>query len=92
MWSEKARDVNVILSHQTFSATLDLTVKLNGQEVWKDNLNRNGKNRVEKTLHLNEGWNDVEITCVNHNWQRQFAFDLEPLEGDSLENLKYDIK
>ncbi len=92
VWSEKARDVKAVFSHQTFSTTLDLALKLNGAEVWKVDLNRRGKNRAEKAVHLNEGWNTVEITCVNRGWQRQFAFDFEPLDGDDLSALKYDIK
>lgn len=92
VWSEKARDVKAVLSHQTFSATLDLAVKLNGREVWKDSLDRHGRKRVEKTLHLDEGWNAVEIVCTNRDWQRQFAFDLLPLDGDDLGKLKYDLK
>ena len=63
-----------------------------GAEVWNDDLNRNGKNRIEKTLHLKQGWNAIEITCVHHSWQRQFAFDFEPLDGDDLSDLRYDLK
>ena len=92
VWSEKDRDVKAVLSHQGFSETLDLTVALDGAEVWKDDLNRNGKNRIEKTLHLKQGWNALEITCIHHSWQRQFAFDLEPLDGDDLSDLRYDLK
>ena len=92
VWSEKERDVKAVLSHQGFSETLDLTVAFDGKTVWTDKLNRNGRNHVEKTLHLKKGWNALEITCVHHNWQRQFAFDLKPLAGDDLSNLKYDLK
>ena len=92
VWSEKERDVKAVLSHQGFSETLDLTVSFDGQVVWTDKLDRNGRNHIEKTLHLKKGWNSIEITCVHHNWQRQFSFDLEPLAGDDLSNLKYDLK
>ena len=91
VWSEKDRDVKAILSHQGFSQTLDLAVAVDGEEVWKDNLNRNGKNHIEKTLHLKKGWNELVITCVHHNWQRQFSFDLEPLDGDDLSDLRYGL-
>ena len=92
VWSEKARDVKAVLSRQGFSETLDLTVSLDGAEVWKDTLNRRERNRVEKTLHLKEGWNALEIVSVHHDWQRQFSFDLEPLAGDDLSRLKYDLR
>ncbi len=92
VWSAKARDVKAVLSHQTFSATLDLTVALDGQEVWKQDLNRNGKNRAEKVLHLKQGWNLVEVTASHVSWQRQFAFEFEPaVAGDNLADLKYSI-
>lgn len=92
VWSEKERDVKAVLSHQGFSETLDLTVAFDGKTVWTDKLDRNGRNHIEKTLHLKKGWNTLEITCVHHDWQRQFSFDLEPLAGDDLTNLKYDLK
>lgn len=92
VWSERARDVKAVLSHQGFSETLDLTVKLDGAEVWKDDLDRRGKNRIEKVLRLKEGWNALEVVCTHHDWQRQFSFDLEPVAGDDLSNLKYDLK
>ncbi len=91
VWSEKERDVKAVLSHQTFSATLDLKVTLDGQDVWIQDLNRNGKNRAEKVLHLKKGWNLVEVTASHTSWQRQFAFELEPVAGDNLADLKYSI-
>ena len=90
--SEKARDVKAVFSHQTFSATLDLSLSLNGRAVFADSLNRNGKNRSEKVVRLEEGWNDVEVKCVNRDWQRQFSFDFEPLAGDDLSGLEYGIR
>ena len=84
--------MKAVLSRQGFSETLDLTVSLDGAEVWKDTLNRRERNRVEKTLHLKEGWNALEIVSVHHDWQRQFSFDLEPLAGDDLSRLKYDLR
>ena len=92
VWSEKERDVKAVLSHQGFSETLDLTVAFDGKTVWTDKLDRNGRNHIEKTLHLKKGWNALEITCVHHDWQRQFSFDFEPLAGDNLGELKYDLK
>ncbi len=91
IWSEKARDVNAVLSHQTFSATLDIRVALDGVEVWKTDLNRTGKNREEKLLHLKEGWNALDLTVSNDSWQRQFAFELRPVDGDDLDSLKISI-
>ena len=92
VWSEKARDVKAVLSHQTFSATLELAVSVNGTVVWEERLDRRGRNRREKTIRLAEGWNPIEIVCTNHDWQRQFAFDLLPLDGDDLSRLRYDLK
>lgn len=92
VWSEKARDVKAVFSHQTFSATLDLALAVNGAPVWKESLDRNGRNRAERTIRLAAGWNTLEIVCTNRDWQRQFAFDLLPLAGDDLGKLRYDIR
>ena len=92
VWSGKERDVKAVLSHQGFSQTLDLSVAFDGEVVWRDSLDRFGRNRREKTLHLRKGWNALEVTCVHQGWQRQFAFDLEPLPGDELSDLRYDLK
>lgn len=90
--SEKARDVVAVFSHQTFSATLNLSLTLNGEEVFADSLNRNGKNRSAKTVRLRAGWNDVEVKCRNKDWQRQFSFDFEPVAGDDLSALEYSLE
>lgn len=92
VWSGKDRDVKAVLSHQGFSQTLDLSVALDGEVVWRDSLDRFGCDRRERTLHLKRGWNAVEVTCVHDAWQRQFSFDLEPLSGDELSDLRYDLK
>lgn len=90
--SEKAREVTAVFSHQTFSATLDLELRINGELVFADNLDRRGRNRSARKVALKEGWNDIEIKCVNRDWQRQFSFDFEPIKGDDLSLLEYSLK
>ena len=52
-------------------------------------MNRNGKNKVETTLSLKKGLNEIRLRVDHANWQRQFKMVLEPLDGDSLSELKY---
>ena len=85
VWSDSDREVTVVLSHQTFSATLDLTLRLNGADVFRDNLDRNGKNRVETRVTLKKGWNELEVVCVNQDWQRQFSCEIV---SDALDSMK----
>ncbi len=87
--SEKARRVKAVFSHQTFSATLGLVVFVNGRQVFKESMNRRGKNKVETELNLVEGANEIRIRVDHANWQRQFSMDLKPLPGDSLDGLRY---
>jgi len=87
--SRKDRKVRAVFSHQTFSATLGLTAFVNGHQVFADFLNRNGKNRVETTFDLKKGVNELCIRVDHANWQRQFAVDLLPCDGDDLADLRY---
>lgn len=87
--SEKERDVTGVFTHQTFSATLGLSLYVNGEKVFVDTLNRSGKNRVETKLHLRKGPNEIRIRVDHSGWQRQFAFDLAPRAGDDLQALRY---
>ena len=65
------------------------TLYVNGEKVFVDTLNRSGKNRVETTLHLRKGPNEIRIRVDHSGWQRQFAFDLAPRAGDDLQSLRY---
>jgi lysophospholipase L1-like esterase len=89
--SSKERKVKAIFSHQTFSATLGLTVFVNGEKVYVDTMNRSGKNKIETTLNLKAGLNEIRIRVDHANWQRQFRMELEGLEGDTLEDLRYTL-
>lgn len=89
VYSPVKRDVKAVFSHQTFSATLDLTLSLNGSAVWSVNLDRNGNNRAERIVTLEKGWNEVLVRCGHADWQRQFALDFLPLDGDDLSDVRY---
>jgi hypothetical protein len=54
-------------------------------------MNRSGKNKIETTLNLKAGLNEIRIRVDHANWQRQFRMELEGLEGDMLEDLRYTI-
>lgn len=90
--SPKARKVAVKFSHKTFSATLGLHLWVNGEHKFAGTMDRRGKNSTETEAELKAGWNELRIRCDHANWQRQFACDLAPLEGDDLGDLKYSWK
>jgi hypothetical protein len=54
-------------------------------------LNRSGKNKVLGQALLKQGWNRLLVRNDHLHWQRQFACALLPVEGDTLEALRYSI-
>ncbi len=91
VYSDQARPVQIQLSHRTFSATLGFVVWLNGERVMIEDLNRSGKNKVLGQALLKQGWNRLLVRNDHLHWQRQFACALLPVEGDTLEALRYSI-
>jgi lysophospholipase L1-like esterase len=91
VYSEKARPVQIQLSHRTFSATLGFVVWLNGDQVMTADLNRAGKNKAVGQATLKQGWNCLLVRNDHLQWQRQFACALLPVEGDALDDLKYAV-
>ena len=87
--SPKERKVRLRFSHQTFSATLDGKIYLNGALVLADSLDRRGKNCVEAEVTLKKGWNVLDADVASVDWQRQFAIDLLPVGKDDLRALEY---
>lgn len=90
--SEKARRVKAQFAHRTFSATLGLTLAVNGADVFAGDMNRTGKNALEAEIDLRAGWNELRIRCDHANWQRQFSCSLAPCAGDDLSDLRYGWK
>ena len=91
IYSAKARPVRLQLSHRTFSATHGFVVWINGEQVMTADLNRSGKNKVIGPAALRQGWNRLLVRNDHLQWQRQFACSLLPVEGDSLDDLRYSL-
>jgi len=88
--SEKARDVKGLLSHTTFSISGGFTLYVNGERVFADFLDRNGKGRSEvPAFRLRKGANEIRLRADHSYWERQFSFDLVPCAGDDLSDLRY---
>jgi lysophospholipase L1-like esterase len=91
VYSAKARPVQLLLSHRTFSATLGFVVWINGERVLVADLNRGGKNKAAGPAALKQGWNCLLVRNDHLQWQRQFACALLPADGDSLDDLRYSL-
>jgi lysophospholipase L1-like esterase/uncharacterized protein YbdZ (MbtH family) len=91
IYSAKDRPVRLQLSHRTFSATLGFKIWINGVPIMTADLNRGGKNKVSENASLKRGWNVLLLRNDHLQWQRQFACALLPVEGDSLDDLRYSL-
>ncbi len=92
IWSDRERDVRVVFSHKTFSASYGVVCWLNGETIVKDYLNRSGRNKVSANAHLHAGWNKLVFHHDHAMWQRQISCALQPVaQGDDLEDLRYSI-
>lgn len=91
VYSAKARPVQLQLTHRTFSATLGFVVWVNGERVMTDDLNRSGKNKAVAPAALRQGWNRLLVRNDHLQWQRQFSCALLPVEGDTLDDLRYSL-
>ena len=89
--SAKARPVQLQLSHRTFSATLGFVVWINGEQALVADLTRSGKNQAVGQASLRQGWNCLLVRNDHLQWQRQFACALLPVEGDTLDDLRYSL-
>ena len=91
IYSAKDRPVQLQLTHQTFSATLGFEIWMNGALAMTADLNRSGKNKDVGKAALKQGWNRLLVRNDHLQWQRQFACALLPVEGDTLDDLRYSI-
>lgn len=88
--SEKDRTVEGLLSHKTFSISGGFTLYVNGERVFADFLDRKGKRQSKvPAFRLRKGVNEIRLRVDHSSWERQFAFDLVPCEGDDLSALRY---
>ena len=92
IWSPRGRKAQIRLSTRTFSARLDIKVRLNGAFVGERRL-RSSKEKCKgapMAVELREGWNTLEVECRHDRSQRQFLCELTEVGGDRLDDLRYD--
>ncbi len=89
MWSDHDRPVKVDLGVQAFAGNTHLGVRLNGAEIYSGVLTSEPKRHrvVEATLH--KGWNALVCTSSHMQWQWQHTVEVQGLEGDDLQDLRY---
>lgn len=91
IWSEKPRSLPFRFKTAAFSNTYAFTVWLNGSEIWRTTLPRGTQRTADSSvLELKAGWNELVIRNDHASWQRQFAVEYLPKEGDTLADLRYD--
>ncbi|MBO7166729.1 MAG: hypothetical protein J6V88_04305 [Kiritimatiellae bacterium] len=80
------------LATPTFSARLDLTIKINGNQVGSCQLRSGKKLPPPKPIliELNEGWNTIEIDSRHTRSQRQFICELISEDGKAMDDILYD--
>ncbi len=89
IYSERERPVKLALSVQAFAGNTHLGVRLNGALLYDDKLT--SEPRKQKTVEgrLKKGWNTLVCTSSHMQWQWQHSVDLQGMEGDALEDLRY---
>lgn len=89
IYSARERPVNIDLSVQAFAGNMHLNVSINGAAVYSGVLTAEAKKRKTVEARLRRGWNALVCDTSHMQWQWQFTADLQGLNGDSLEDLRY---
>ena len=73
-------------------APVTYTLYANGERVFADFLDRKGKRQSKvPAFRLRKGVNEIRLRVDHSSWERQFAFDLVPCDGDDLSALRYGL-
>lgn len=87
--SDRERPVKIKAGRTGFAGVSHLELWLNGSSVYMgDPLKAKGR---EFPVRLNAGWNLLSFKSNFQQWQWQFSIDMEAVEGDTLEALRYSI-
>lgn len=87
--SENPREVIVRMRRTGFAGVSHLEVWVNGETVLAGDPAKAEKR--EAVVALKHGWNLVSFKSNFWQWQWQFAVELEPVAGDTLDDLRYSI-
>ena len=89
--SSKERKVILKVSSQIFAGNIYLTVWINKTKAYQDEITRKKGRMDQVEINLKEGWNRVVFKSNRISWQWQQSVEILPVEGDSLDDLRYSI-
>lgn len=88
--SDREREVTVKVRRTGFAGVSHLELWVNGETVVLGDPAAKTAKR-EASVKLKAGWNLVSFKSSFWQWQWQFAVDLEPFAGDTLDSLRFSI-
>lgn len=89
--SEKDRKVKLKLSSRIFAGNIFLTVWINKNKAYQDEITAQKGRTDEKLVSLKKGWNRIAFKSNRVSWQWQQSIELLPMVGDSLDEMEYSI-
>ncbi|MCM8534028.1 MAG: GDSL-type esterase/lipase family protein [Lentisphaeraceae bacterium] len=87
--SSKDREVTMKLSSQVFSGNMFMTVWVNKNKVYQNEITSKKLDQVK--VLLKKGWNRMAFKSNRINWQWQQSLELISIGEDSLDDLRYSI-
>lgn len=91
IYSAKEREAQLELGHDTFSATVGLSIWINGTTLAPVTLTRNTHDRQYRPISLKKGWNHLLLRSDHTTWQWQHICTIKPVGADTLEDIRYSI-
>jgi hypothetical protein len=91
IYSEKERAAQLELGHDTFSATIGLSLWVNGAALEPVTLLRSTRDRQYRDIHLKKGWNQLLLRSDHTTWQWQHICTLKAVGDDTLADIRYSI-
>ena len=93
-WIKSSKDRKAILkvSSQIFAGNIYLTVWVNKVKAYQDEITGKKGRKDQVEINLKEGWNRVVFKSNRIAWQWQQSVEILPVDGDSLDDLRYSIE
>lgn len=89
--SPEARKVNLAVGSGTFAGHEQITVYLNGQEVYSDIVTGKKGRRDSVPVELKKGWNTLLARVCHVTWQWAAGAGLKNADGTDVSGLTYSI-
>ena len=91
IYSAKDRKAKLKLSSQIFAGNIFLTVWIDKNKVYQDEITAKQRKTDQLEVSLKKGWNRLVFKSNRISWQWQQSVELLALDGDSLEDLRFSI-